>query len=123
MSDLVVLFNRLTPRLEGVLAHALSGRVHRLLSLNRLAETDIRGSKVVFALCVGEYGLDSDIVKLLLHLRKHPDCMDNCVAVMLIDGTVELYTKHLAQMFTACRKLRRLFLPREALSRGYGLTG
>ena len=45
MSDLVVLFNRLTPRLEGVLAHALSGRVHRLLSLNRLAETDIEAAK------------------------------------------------------------------------------
>ena len=99
MQPLTVILSPPSPRLGGVLEAALS-------AAGAPAEVfpaagpypGLAGRRVLFALSVGENGMDADAAALLLHLRSHPDAMEGCVAAMLIDGAGELYTKQLSHM-------------------------
>ena len=83
------------PRLSAVLAHGLQGVDHRVVT--RPEELcGLGGQRLLFALSVGQYGPGEDYLRLLVHLRSHPDLLDGCTAGMIVDGAGELYTKSTA---------------------------
>lgn len=79
-------------RLEGVLRYALEGREVRVLC--RAEELEgLEGEKLLFAVPLGEAGINLEYTRMLLHLRTHPNLLQGCTAALLVDGAGELYTK------------------------------
>ncbi|MBQ9974478.1 MAG: NAD(P)H-dependent oxidoreductase [Oscillospiraceae bacterium] len=92
------------PRLDDVLRHALDDVEHRVV--RRPEELcGLAGSRLLFALPVGAYGPDEDYLRLLLHLRAHPDLLTGCTAGLIVDGACELYTKSVATQLALAANL------------------
>lgn len=96
--SLTVIYPRLEggcPRLDGVLAHALSDVPHRILD-NMAQLGDLRGQRLLFAVPTGALGINPVYQQLLLALRGRPDALTGCTAGLIVDGAGELYTKSTA---------------------------
>lgn len=82
-------------RLKGVLAHALSGVEHR--EVRRAEELcGLRGQRLLFAVPLGEYGVNLEYISMLRRLRAEPGLLEGCTAALVVDGGGELYTKSTA---------------------------
>ena len=82
-------------RLNEVLRHALTGvDCHTFSDVSSLP--DLRGHRLLFAVALGKYGVNTAYTKLLRRLRAEPSMLDGCVSALLVDGQDELYTKSTA---------------------------
>ena len=63
----------------------------------------LHGRKILFVINVGADGTNLEYQKFLRILRRDSDCLNGCVASVLVDGQSELYTKEIARelVFTA----------------------
>ena len=82
-------------RLRTVLRDALEGISYRILT-DMDALPDLRGRRLLFALALGEYGVNTACLRLLRRLRAEPGLLSGCVSAMVVDGSGELYTKSAA---------------------------
>ncbi len=82
-------------RLAAVLEEALRGVEHRVLT-DPDALPDLRGKRLLFALALGTYGINTAYTRLLLRLRAEATMLEGCTAAMVVDGAGELYTKSTA---------------------------
>ena len=89
-------------RLRQVLKAALEGRQVRVVTL---AEefVPMEGERVLFALALGETGVNLEYYRFLQKMRGHPAFLEGCVGAVIVDGNSELYTKSVARelVFTA----------------------
>lgn len=81
-------------RLDGVLAHALPSPARVIRTAEEL--NGVSGQRLLFAVAVGEYGINPEYQRMLLHIRSHPHLFDGCTAGLIVDGGGELYTKSTA---------------------------
>ena len=82
-------------RLAGVLRYALEGT--EVCMLCRAEELDgLRGQRLLFALPLGEAGINLEYTRMLLRLRTEPNLLQDCIAGLIVDGAGELYTKSAA---------------------------
>jgi len=82
-------------RLSAVLDEALRGMEYRVLT-DMSALPDLRGRRLLFALALGAYGVNTAYTRLLLRLRVDPTMLEGCTAALVVDGSGELYTKSTA---------------------------
>ncbi|MBE6910629.1 MAG: NAD(P)H-dependent oxidoreductase [Ruminococcaceae bacterium] len=82
-------------RLDGVLQSALDGVAHATVT-DVSALPDLRGRRLLFAMALGAYGVNTAYLRLLARLRAAPDTLDGCVSALIVDGGGELYTKSAA---------------------------
>ena len=82
-------------RLEAVLSEALAGYSPRVLREVPAGE-DLRGQRLLFAVPLGEYGINSACTALLRRLRSERDLLEGCTAAIITDGGSEFYTKSAA---------------------------
>jgi len=82
-------------RLNGVLRYALEGRKVRVL---RRAEelADLAGRKLLFALPLGDAGVNVEHSRMLARIRTEPGLLEGCTAGILADADSPLYTKSAA---------------------------
>lgn len=99
-APLLVLLAGRSTRLNAVLARALAGVACEQVRLGQSRIPPLTGRRVLFAVSVGEHGMDTDICTLLIHLRRDASAMEGSFAMMLIDGEGEYHTKQLARMLT-----------------------
>ena len=82
-------------RLRDVLRFALAGQEFRTVStagdLDNLA-----GQKLLFALPLGDAGVNLEYLRILTRLRREPGLLEGCTAGLLVDGAAPLYTKSTA---------------------------
>ena len=79
-------------RLEDVLRHALASR--EVPVLRRAEELDaLTGQTLLFALPLGEAGINLEYTRMLHQLRTRPHLLQGCTAALIVDGAGELYTK------------------------------
>ena len=78
-----------------MLRDALEGISYRILT-DMDALPDLRGRRLLFALALGEYGVNTACLRLLRRLRAEPGLLSGCVSAMVVDGSGELYTKSAA---------------------------
>ena len=79
-------------RLEDVLRHALAGR--EVPVLRWAEELDaLTGQTLLFALPLGESGINLEYTRMLHQLRTRPHLLQGCTAALIVDGAGELYTK------------------------------
>ena len=91
-------------RLSGILAHALAGREER--TLRRAEELEgLEGRKLLFALPLGEDGVNLEYVRMLARLRREPGLLAGCTAGLIVDGASHLYTKSAAAELTLAANL------------------
>lgn len=82
-------------RLNGVLEWTLAGMEYR--ALRQAEELDgLEGSRILFALPLGEYGVNLEYLDMLRRLRAQPALLEGCVCALIVDGGGELYTKSAA---------------------------
>ncbi len=93
-----------SPRLDGVLTHALTDIPHHVLN-NMSHLGDLRGQRLLFAVPVGRCGINLAYQQLLLALRSHPDLLCGCTAGLIVDGESEQYTKSTATELTLAANL------------------
>ena len=93
-------------RMDQVLSKVLAGKdVEYILKTEELERKDLRGRKLLFAVCLSEAGINLEYYRMLEYFRKAPDCLEGAVAAVIVDGSGELYTKALARrlVFSANR--------------------
>ena len=67
------------------------------MTLRRAEElSDLAGKKILFALPLGELGINFEYVRMLERLRREPGLLEGCVAGLIVDGSSALYTKSAA---------------------------
>ena len=72
-------------RLDGVLSHALAGR--EVTVLRRAEElSHLEGKKLLFALPLGEVGINLEYVRMLERLRREPRLLEGCLGGLIVDG-------------------------------------
>jgi len=85
-------------RMDQVLSRALEGiEVEYVLTAENLEGRDLRGKKLIFAVCLSEAGVNLEYYRMLEYFRKYPQCLEGAVAGVIVDGNGELYTKALAR--------------------------
>lgn len=119
-APLLVLLAGRSKRLNALLAEVLSGIPAEHVRLGQARIPPLAGRRVLFALSVGEFGLDVDIAALLVHLRRDTTAMEGSVAAMLIDGEGEFYTKQLARMLAHAANAAGCTFPGKPLVEGTG---
>lgn len=79
-----------SPRFGQTLAAALRGHLHQ--TVNWLTDP-LGDQRVLFAVSLGESGVNLALYSLLAFLRTHPGCLSGSVGGVLVDGPGDLYTK------------------------------
>jgi hypothetical protein len=86
-----------TMRLRSVLDFALEGYEYELIeTAEEAAAADLHGKRLLFAIELGESGINLEYVKLLKAIRLNRDMFEGCVAGIVVDGNSELFTKSVA---------------------------
>lgn len=81
-------------RIDSILTSALRDFNHSTINgLDELDSSRIPGSRLLFAVPLGKYGINSAYTRLLYQLRSKPGLLEGCTSAILIDGESELYTK------------------------------
>lgn len=91
-------------RLDEVLSHALSGL--DVVEIGRCQELrPLTDCKILFAVAIGEDGINLEYVKMISVIRRNPAFFTNCEAAVIVDGNTPLYTKSTANelVYTANR--------------------
>ena len=65
-------------RMDQVLSKVLVGReVEYILTVDELENRDLRGRKLLFAVCLSEAGINLEYYRMLEYFRKAPDCLQD----------------------------------------------
>lgn len=89
-----------TRRLSDVLRFGLRGyEVETLESTEVIAAADLRDRKILFAIELGESGINLSYCNLLKRIRMDRQCLEGSVAGIVVDSKGELFTK------SVCRHL------------------
>ena len=82
-------------RLRDVLRFALEGQEVRTVCA--AGELDgLQDQTLLFALPLGDAGVNLEYVRILTRLRREPNLLEGCTAGLLVDGASPLYTKSTA---------------------------
>ena len=93
-------------RLEKILSYALDGySCTEIGTAEEMAQIDLRGSRILFTVSLGESGINMYLFEIMKYLRLNRTALEGSVAGVLIDGNCEFYTKSTARslVFTANR--------------------
>ena len=76
-------------RLDGILKHALAGREVR--TVGRATElSGLEGQRLIFALPLGDTGVNLEYMRLLARLRREPGLLRGCTGGLIVDGAGEM---------------------------------
>ncbi|GAB1475786.1 NAD(P)H-dependent oxidoreductase [Bacillota bacterium] len=87
-----------TKRIMEVLGAALEGVSYQTLETREeLESADLRNRRILFAVSLGESGINLEWYRMLKSIRIRKDCLKGSVAGVLVDSNSEWYTKDLAR--------------------------
>ena len=88
-----------------------------------LLNTDLRDSRILFAISLTEAGVNIEYYRLLEHLRAHHDCLSGSAGGIIVDGAGEFYTKAIARRFAFSADMAGCTFPGKALVEATGSLG
>lgn len=106
-----------SPRFEQVLAAAVRG--HFCQMVNWLTDP-LQNQRILFAVPLGESGVNLPLCSLLAFLRTHPGCLQGSVGGVLIDGAHDLYTKAVGRELVLAASMAGCVFPGRPLVEGTG---
>lgn len=85
-------------RMDQVLHAALSGlQTEYVMTVESISKRDLRGRKILFAICLSEAGVNLEYYRMLEYFRANPGCLAGACGAVVVDGSGELFTKSLAR--------------------------
>lgn len=91
-------------RLDWVLAQNFG--LASVRTLHHAEELDnLTGERLLFAVPVGQFGINPEYQRMLLRIRSNPRLLEGCMAGLVVDGGGELYTKSTAAELTLAANL------------------
>ena len=82
-------------RLEDVIRRTLAGREVRVVRTAKKL-VSLEGQRLIFALALGDTGVNMEYMRMLARLRKEPNLLSGCTGGLIVDGAGELFTKSAA---------------------------
>lgn len=87
-----------TERLDHILDYATAGETLQVFEyVEELAGAEKIGPAVLFAVSLGESGVNLSYYGFLKYFRTHQHVFDGCTAALIVDGAGEFYTKAVAR--------------------------
>jgi len=87
-----------TERLSAVLNNGLGGyKWDTITTIEEFENADLRGKKLLFAISLGESGINLEFYSIIKRIRLRKSCFEGSVAGAIIDGNSELFTKSVAR--------------------------
>ena len=90
---------RSSARMDDVLRHALADTDCRVV-YNAEGLTGLQGKKLLFALALGDAGINFEYLRMLSRIRREPGLLEGCTAGLIVDAASPLYTKSTAAELT-----------------------
>lgn len=93
-------------RLHDVLEYGFQEHEYELLeTIGQIKEADLKNKRILFAIELGESGINLEYVSLLKMIRMDRHMFDGSLAGLIVDGDSELFTKSVARhlVFSANR--------------------
>lgn len=95
-----------TERLQAILDASLKGYEYdEIVRIEEFEKADLRNKKLLFAISLGESGINLEYYNILKYIRTHRDCLEGSIGGVIIDGNSELFTKSISRqlVFSANR--------------------
>ena len=86
-------------RMDDVLRHALTGTDCRVV-YTADGLSGLQGEKLLFAVALGDTGINFEYMRMLARLRREPELLRGCTAGLIVDADSPLYTKSTATELT-----------------------
>lgn len=87
-----------TGRLKFVLENCMGEySFDKIATVEEFEEYDFSGRRIIFAVAVGESGVNLEWYAILKKIRRTKECFKGCVGGIIVDGSSELYTKSFAR--------------------------
>jgi len=91
-------------RMDNVLRHALADTdCHVVYTADAL--TGLQGKKLLFALSLGDTGINFEYLRMLQRIRREPELFQGCTAGLIVDANSPLYSKSTAAELTFAANL------------------
>jgi len=88
-------------RLGYVLERALGNHEYdTVTTAEGFGRAELKGKKVVFAVAIGESGINLEYCGILKKIRSGGNCLEGCVGAVIVDGGSEFHTKAVARDLT-----------------------
>jgi len=85
-------------RLDNILEKNLKNyKFDVITDSEQFEKANLHGKKLVFAISLGESGINFEYYKVLEKIRLNKDCMEGCSGVLIVDGLSEFHTKDVAR--------------------------
>lgn len=108
-------------RMDFILSEALKGvEASYILTADQLAQTQLSGKRILFAVCLSEAGVNLEYYRMLEYFRRAPSCLEGAVGGILVDGSGELFTKSLARRLAFSANLAGCTFPGKPLVEATG---
>lgn len=111
----------LMPVLENAAKNGI--RIRMIERASDIAEGEIAGSRILFAVSLTEAGVNMEYYRLLEHLRGNPECLRGSVGGIIVDGSGEFYTKAIARRFAFSANMAGCVFPGKPLVEATGSLG
>lgn len=87
-----------TGRLKAILAKSLEGHnFETITTVEEFEEYDFTNKRIIFAVSLGESGINLEWYAILKKMRKRELCFAGSIGGIIVDGNSELYTKSFAR--------------------------
>lgn len=122
MSDIVMVRPRCrerikTQRLSEIIEKSLGGYTYETVSTVKEFE-GLRDKKILFAISLGESGINLELYPILKKLRLDRTCLEGSVGGIIIDGSSELFTKSIGRELAFSANLSGCTFPGKPLVEG-----
>lgn len=99
-----------TERLNAILQDSLKGyTVDLVTTVDEFAQLEaenlLENRKILFAVSLGESGINLEYYGLLKRIRLNPSCFRGSVAGIIVDGNSQLFTKSVGRGLTLCANM------------------
>jgi multimeric flavodoxin WrbA len=85
-------------RLTAMVESSITGHSFEMINtVEELVQTDLTNKRILFAISLGESGINLELYAMLKKIRLAQDMFQGSVAGIIVDGDSELYTKSIAR--------------------------
>lgn len=106
-----------TKRLSAILENSLGDYTYDTVTTVEEFD-DLKNKKLLFAISLGESGINLELYGILKKIRLDRTCFDGCVAGVIVDGNSELYTKSVARELVLSANMAGCNFPGKPLVEG-----
>ena len=108
-----------TERLRSILEYSLKGYPYETVSTAEEFQ-NMKDRKILFAISLGESGINLEHYGILKRIRKESHCFDGCIGGIIIDGSTELFTKSVGRELAFSANRSGCTFPGKPLVEGTG---